>query len=112
MPSMFPAGRADPASVRGACAWIRRTEPASSGGSCAGEGFAGSARSAKMPRSIAWPKAPAGAGRLPLMRKLTRGRNVVERCVNRLKDFRAVATRHDKRGYTYLAGVLVASIML
>ncbi|HEX2190226.1 MAG TPA: IS5/IS1182 family transposase, partial [Longimicrobiaceae bacterium] len=36
----------------------------------------------------------------------------VERCINRLKDFRAVATRYDKRGYNYLAGVLVASIML
>lgn len=41
-----------------------------------------------------------------------KGRNVVERCVNRLKDFRAVATRYDKRGYNYLAGVLVASIVL
>ena len=41
-----------------------------------------------------------------------KGRNVVERCVNRLKDFRAVATRYDKRGHNYLAGVLVASTIL
>lgn len=41
-----------------------------------------------------------------------KGRNVVERCINRLKDFRAVATRYDKRGRNYLAGVLVASITL
>jgi transposase len=41
-----------------------------------------------------------------------KGRNVVERCFNRLKDFRAVATRFDKRGYNYMAGVLLASIML
>ena len=41
-----------------------------------------------------------------------RGRNVIERCINRLKDFRAVATRYDKRGRNYRAGVLLASIVL
>lgn len=41
-----------------------------------------------------------------------KGRNVIERCINRLKDFRAIATRYDKRGRNYLAGVLVASIIL
>ena len=41
-----------------------------------------------------------------------KGRNVVERCVNRLKDFRAVATRYEKRGRIYLACVLVVMILL
>jgi transposase len=48
-----------------------------------------------------------------------KGRNVVERCIKsalrsgyQLKDFRAVATRYDKRGRNYLAGVLLASIIL
>lgn len=41
-----------------------------------------------------------------------KGRNVVERAINRLKDFRAVATRYDKRGYNFLAAVTVASIIL
>ena len=41
-----------------------------------------------------------------------KGRNLIERCLNRLKDFRAVATRYDKRGRNYLAGVLLASIIL
>ena len=41
-----------------------------------------------------------------------KGRNVVERYINRLKDFRAVATRYDKRGRNYRAGVLLASIIL
>ena len=41
-----------------------------------------------------------------------RQRNVVERFFCRLKHFRAVATRYDKRATTYLATVLLASIVL
>ena len=41
-----------------------------------------------------------------------KGRNVIEHCINRLKDFRAAATRYDKCDRNYLAGVLVASIIL
>jgi transposase len=39
-----------------------------------------------------------------------RRRNVVERCVGRLKEFRRVATRYDKLGATYRAFVLLACI--
>ena len=41
-----------------------------------------------------------------------KGRNVVERAINRRKDFRAVATRYDKRGHNFLAAVMVATIIL
>ena len=41
-----------------------------------------------------------------------RGRNVVERCVNRLKQWRAVATRYEKRAANYRAMVLIASLMI
>lgn len=39
-------------------------------------------------------------------------RNVVERCVNRLKQWRAVATRYDKRAENYRAMVVIAALML
>jgi transposase len=41
-----------------------------------------------------------------------RGRNVVERCFNRLKQFRAVATRYDKRAANYRAMVVIASLLI
>jgi transposase len=39
-------------------------------------------------------------------------RNTVERCFSKLKQFRAVATRYDKRDYMYQATVDVASIRI
>ena len=39
-------------------------------------------------------------------------RNRIERCFNKLKHFRAVATRYDKRDDNYLASVQLASIRI
>ncbi|MFE5524492.1 IS5 family transposase [Streptomyces virginiae] len=39
-------------------------------------------------------------------------RNTVERTVNRLKNFRAVATRYDKRGYVFLGPVSAAAVIV
>jgi len=39
-------------------------------------------------------------------------RNTVERCFSKLKQFRAVATRYDKRDYMYQATIDVASIRI
>jgi transposase len=39
-------------------------------------------------------------------------RNVVERCINKHKQFRAVATRYDKRAYIFAGTVDVASIRI
>ncbi|WP_373312241.1 IS5 family transposase [Streptomyces tauricus] len=38
-------------------------------------------------------------------------RNTVERAINRLKGFRAVATRYEKRAYIYLGTVTLAALM-
>ena len=41
-----------------------------------------------------------------------RQRNAVERYFNKLKHFRAVATRYDKRDDNYLASIQLASIRI
>lgn len=41
-----------------------------------------------------------------------RERNLVERCFNRLKQFRRIATRYEKNADNYLAMLTIASILL
>ncbi len=43
---------------------------------------------------------------------LYRDRNVVERAFNRLKGWRAIATRYDKNARDYRVGIIVACIAL
>ena len=45
-------------------------------------------------------------------KRLYRRRNLVERFFNKLKQFRAVATRHDKRDDNFLDCVKLASIRI
>ena len=52
-------------------------------------------------------------GRKPAFDRATyRRRNVVERCVNRLKQWRSIATRYEKRAVTYRAMVVIAALMI
>ncbi|WP_099053913.1 MULTISPECIES: IS5 family transposase [Streptomyces] len=52
-------------------------------------------------------------GRPPAFdRELYKARNVVERCFNRLKQFRAIATRFDKLAARYRAGLRLAALIL
>jgi transposase len=54
-----------------------------------------------------------GDGRHPALDRATyRERNRVERLVGRLKAYRRVATRYDKRAASYLAMLLLATILL
>ena len=48
----------------------------------------------------------------PFDRAVYRQRNIVERLINRLKQFRRVATRYEKRAANYLAMVTIAAILL
>jgi transposase len=41
-----------------------------------------------------------------------RRRNVIERCVNKLKQWRGIATRYEKRAVNYRAMVVIAALML
>jgi transposase len=56
---------------------------------------------------------PWRPGRRPgFDREAYRRRNVVERCVGRLKQWRGVATRYEKRAVNYRAMVVIASLMV
>ncbi len=45
-------------------------------------------------------------------REIYRRRNTIERCFNRLKSFRGIATRYDKTATSYEAAVSLASFLL
>ena len=52
-------------------------------------------------------------GRPPAFdQQIYRQRNIVERCFNRLKGFRGIATRYEKTATSYEAAVTLASILL
>jgi transposase len=48
----------------------------------------------------------------PFSKRLYRERNLVERFFNKLKHFRAIATRYDKLARNFLAGVHLASAII
>jgi transposase len=55
----------------------------------------------------------AKGGRPPVFDKTAyRRRNVVERCFQRLKQFRAIATRYDKTALSYQAMIDLATLTL
>lgn len=57
-------------------------------------------------------RGPAG-GRPPAFdREAYKQRNTVERCINRLKRWRGIATRYEKTATIYLAALHIAGIFL
>ena len=52
---------------------------------------------------------PTRRAPVPFDTEAYRTRNVIERAFNRLKDWRAIATRYDKTARNFLAGVCLAA---
>ena len=48
----------------------------------------------------------------PFDRALYRQRNLVERTINRLKQFRRIATRYEKKAENYLAMLKIGALLL
>ena len=48
----------------------------------------------------------------PFDKGIYRERNRVERCINRLKQYRRVATRYEKLARNYLAMLTIAAILI
>jgi transposase len=60
------------------------------------------------------PVIPNKSNRVALHRfskRAYKGRNVIERCFCRLKDFRRIATRYDKLARNFLAAVQLAALV-
>jgi len=74
--------------------------------------MAGAPRTCWAPSATAtfcWPTGPNRKNVPAFSRFLYRYRNRVERFFNKLKHFRAVATRYDKNPENYLASIKLAS---
>jgi transposase len=74
-----------------------------------GDGFRG-----QIMKRGAKPVIPNKSNRIRLhafSKKAYRGRNVIERCICRLKDFRRVATRYDKLARNFLSAVHIAALV-
>jgi transposase len=49
---------------------------------------------------------------IPFSKHKYRKRNLVERCINKLKQFRHIATRYDRKASAYLAFAKLATVRL
>jgi transposase len=58
------------------------------------------------------PSVPGRSLRRPYDRDLYKERHLIENFFCRLKQFRAIATRYDKRAVNFLAGVYAASCII
>jgi transposase len=79
------------------------------------KGYDGDGFRAEIVDRGAKPVIPNKSNRVTLYsfsKRAYKGRNVIERCFCRLKDFRRVATRYDKLARNFLAAVHLAAIVV
>lgn len=94
---------------------IRRTHPVVTAGTCAGAGSSTPSPNRGTSGPTDSTVAAGSAHRLrqvALHKSLYKRRNEVERTINALKGFRAVASRFDKRAYIFQGTVTVAAVRL
>jgi len=80
----------------------------------ADKGYDGDGLRAQIAERGAKPVIPNKSNRINLHRfnkRAYRGRNVIERCFCRLKDYRRVATRYDKLAENFLSAVYLTAIV-
>ena len=78
------------------------------------KGYDGDGFRANIINRGARPVIPNKSNRIALPRfnkRAYKGRNVIERCFCRLKDFRRVATRYDKLARNFLAAIQIAALV-
>ncbi|MEU9826331.1 transposase [Micromonospora chersina] len=89
----------------------RATAPRPSEPTCVDAAAGTPSPNAPTSRPTAAGEAAAAAGPPTLDKQLYKRRNVVERCLNRLKQCRSVATRYDKTATSYQATVTIAALL-
>ncbi|WP_155258111.1 transposase, partial [Bradyrhizobium japonicum] len=80
----------------------------------ADKGYDGDKLRGEIIRRGAKPVIPNKSNRVVIHRfnkRAYKGRNVIERCFCRLKDFRRIATRYDKLARNFLAAVHLAALV-
>ncbi|MET4331450.1 transposase [Bradyrhizobium sp. i1.15.2] len=81
----------------------------------ADKGYDGDKLRGEIIRRVAKPVIPNKSNRVVIHRfnkRAYKGRNVIERCFCRLKDFRRIATRYDKLARNFLAAVHLAALVV
>ena len=80
----------------------------------ADKGYDGDGFRAQISHRGATPVIPNKSNRVTIHRfnkKAYKGRNVIERCFCRLKDFRRIATRYDKLARNFLSALQLAALI-